>query len=85
MRWFAVDGRGPLDVEVRDGSWSCKNALAEALTPREVGDVTARGHFSAFGGLSVPEAVLIRDPPSWAGLQHQTNTCRRGLGPHRRY
>jgi hypothetical protein len=29
---------------VGNGSWSCKNALAVALTPRAVGDVALRGN-----------------------------------------
>ncbi len=40
-------------AEVAYGSWSCKNALALALTPRDFGDVAVRGNFSAFGGVSV--------------------------------
>jgi hypothetical protein len=27
------------------GSWSCKNVLAVALTPRDIGDVAVCGHF----------------------------------------
>jgi hypothetical protein len=30
---------------VFSGSWSCKNGLAVALTPRDIGDVAVRGHF----------------------------------------
>ena len=33
-------------ANVRLGSWSCKNALAIASTPRDVGGVAVRGHFS---------------------------------------
>jgi hypothetical protein len=44
------EGRMALDrassgVNVRNGSWSCKNGLAVALTPRDIGDVAVRGHF----------------------------------------
>jgi hypothetical protein len=35
--------RAPFDL--RDGSWSCKNAVAEALTPWGFGDVAVHGHF----------------------------------------
>jgi hypothetical protein len=30
---------------VRSGSWSCKNAVAEALTRWDFGDVAVHGHF----------------------------------------
>ena len=40
-------------MRVGFGSWSCKNALAVALTPRDFGDDAVRGDFSAFGGFSV--------------------------------
>jgi hypothetical protein len=39
--------------QVRVGSWSCKNALAIASTPRDVGDVAARGHFRRLVDFSV--------------------------------
>jgi hypothetical protein len=32
-------------ADVRNGSWSCKNVLAVALTPRDIGDVAVCGHF----------------------------------------
>jgi hypothetical protein len=32
-------------ADVAFGSWSCKNGLAVALTPRDIGDVAERGHF----------------------------------------
>jgi hypothetical protein len=35
------------------GSWSCKNALAIASTPRDDGDVAARGHFRRLVDFSV--------------------------------
>jgi hypothetical protein len=37
-------------ADVRFGSWSCKNALAEALTPSDLGYVAGCGHFAEFGG-----------------------------------
>jgi hypothetical protein len=37
----------------RCGSWSCENALAEALTRRDFGEVAMLGHFTGFGGFSV--------------------------------
>ena len=45
------------------GSWLCKNALAEALTPCDFGDVAVRGHFS-FGvrWIFYLEALLMRIP-----------------------
>jgi hypothetical protein len=45
------------------GSWLCKNALAEALTPCDFGDVAVRGHFS-FGVRLIfyLEALLMRIP-----------------------
>jgi hypothetical protein len=42
---FLMSAPKPKQREVRSGSWSCKNALAIASTPRDVGDVAARGHF----------------------------------------
>jgi hypothetical protein len=36
---------------VRDGSWLCENALAEALTNRDFGELTVFGHLAVFGGL----------------------------------
>jgi hypothetical protein len=39
--------------DVRDGSWLCENALAEALTTRDFGEVAVFGHLAMFGGLSV--------------------------------
>jgi len=35
------------------GSWSCGNTLAEALTPRDFGEVGVLGHFAELGGSSV--------------------------------
>ena len=37
-------------AHVRFGSWSCENALAERLTPRDFGEM---GNFAEFGGFSV--------------------------------
>jgi hypothetical protein len=39
--------------DVRRGSWSCENALAEALMPRNLGEVAVLDHFAEFGGFSV--------------------------------
>ena len=61
------------------GSWSCKNALAEALTPRDIGDVAVRGHFldlAAFPTVDAADAdcgdplmadgfVSVAIMPSW--------------------
>jgi hypothetical protein len=44
------------------GSWSCKNALAEALTCRDVSEVAMRVHFSGSGGFFRPFALLMRLP-----------------------
>jgi hypothetical protein len=35
------------------GSWSCENALTEALTRGDDGEVTVFGLFAEFGALSV--------------------------------
>ena len=35
----------PRRSERRFGPWSCKNALAEALTCRDLGEVAVHGHF----------------------------------------
>jgi hypothetical protein len=40
-------------ANVAFGSWSCENALAEALTRSDDGEVTVFGHFAEFGGSSV--------------------------------
>ena len=39
--------------EVQEGSWSCKNALAIASMPRDVGGVAVRGHFRRLVDFSV--------------------------------
>jgi hypothetical protein len=52
-----------LDPNVSCGSWSCENALAEALTPRDFGEVAMFGHLAKFRGFSVwkaPDAVFNR-------------------------
>ena len=41
----------PARPNVRDGSWLCENALAEALTTRDFGEVAVFGHLAVFGGL----------------------------------
>ena len=38
--------------DVSFGSWSCENAMAEALTSRGIGEVAVLGHFAKFGGFS---------------------------------
>jgi len=43
----------PLSHKVRFGSWSCENALTEALTRGNDGEVTVFGLFAEFGALSV--------------------------------
>jgi hypothetical protein len=40
-------------ANVAVGSWLCENALAEALTTRDFGEVDVFGHLAMFGGLSV--------------------------------
>jgi hypothetical protein len=35
-------------LDVRYGSWVCKNAPAEALTAGDLGEVVALGHFAEF-------------------------------------
>jgi hypothetical protein len=40
-------------ANVRSGSWSCENALSEALTRGDDGEVTVLDHFAEFGGFSV--------------------------------
>jgi hypothetical protein len=37
----------------RFGSWACENALSEALTRGDDGEVTVFGHFAESGGFSV--------------------------------
>jgi hypothetical protein len=37
--------------DARFGSWLCENALAEALTNRDFGELTVFGHLAVFGGL----------------------------------
>ncbi len=41
----------PGAVNVAVGSWLCENALAEALTNRDFGELTVFGHLAVFGGL----------------------------------
>jgi hypothetical protein len=52
---YLFDARAPrsTDANVRFGSWSCENALAEALTRRDFGEVAMLRHFAGFGGFSV--------------------------------
>jgi hypothetical protein len=40
-------------AQVGNGSWSCKNALAIASMPRDVGGVAVRGHFRRLVDFSV--------------------------------
>jgi hypothetical protein len=37
-------------LHIRNGSWSCENAPAEAFTLRDLGDVAGCGYFGEFGG-----------------------------------
>jgi hypothetical protein len=54
--WHTQTGFGQRSVsavDVRYGSWSCENALAEALTSRDFGEVAVFGHLAECGGFSV--------------------------------
>jgi len=55
------------EVYVLNGSWLCENALAEALTTRDFGEVAVFGHVAVFGGLLCLERVLMRLQPSLSG------------------
>jgi hypothetical protein len=46
-------GRFRSEPHVRYGSWSCKTALAVALTPRDIGDMAVRCHFRRLVDFSV--------------------------------
>jgi hypothetical protein len=66
-----------VEIDVRFGSWSCKNALAVALTPRAVGDVAVRGNsFGVWPFLSGDTSDQDFSRPG-AGLQQQTHAFRR--------
>jgi hypothetical protein len=41
----------------RSGSWSCENALAEALTRRDFGEVAMHGHFSNISRITWKDGV----------------------------
>jgi hypothetical protein len=49
-------------ADVAVGSWSCKNALAEALTTGDAGAVAGCSDFPEFSGFFVLEALLIEIP-----------------------
>jgi hypothetical protein len=48
------------------GSWSCKNALAEALTCRDLGEVAIHGHFPDVAAFRLL-APLMRIPAVLGG------------------
>src|SRR6266849_4815821 len=52
---------------VRSGPWLCENALAEALTNRDFGELTVFGHLAVFGGLFCLERLLMRIPAVLSG------------------
>jgi hypothetical protein len=60
------DGKAVLNVS--SGSWSYEKALTEALTPRDLGEATMRGHFAEFGGFSVRKC-------SWCGFSRLGRFC----------
>ena len=45
-----LDTKKSIDVGL--GSWSCENALSEALRRGDDGEATVLGHFAEFGGSS---------------------------------
>jgi hypothetical protein len=47
-------------AQVGNGSWSCKNAVAEALTRRGLGEVATRGDFSSLPARFAWECFLTR-------------------------
>ena len=54
-------------AHVRNGSWLCANALAEALTTRDFGELAVFGHLAVFGGLFSLERLLMRIPAVLSG------------------
>ena len=60
-------------VDVAVGSWSCKNALAEALTLGDPGAVAGCIDFPELCGFSFGSTSDWDSRPSWAVLQRQTD------------
>src|SRR2546430_5268676 len=71
-------------VYVGFGSWSCENALAEALTRRDFGEVAMLGHFAGLGAFLSWKCSCCGFQPSWAALRQGTSACLRRLCRHRR-
>jgi hypothetical protein len=50
---FASDTHITIPAYVRLGSWSCENAVAQALTRGDDGEVSVFVHFAEFGEFSI--------------------------------
>ena len=49
-------------VNVRSGSWLCKNGSTESMKPSDLGDLAEHSRFAEFCDFSVLELFLIENP-----------------------